>query len=164
MDIIPYCEYVPGLLSRIIEMQAKFYHRFYNFGLAYEIKLANELADFLKHYNPQKDVLLYAVSEEEIIGSITIKGINDDCEQAQLIWYIMDEDFIGYGVGGKLIQKALDFCKEAHYQKIFLWTFKGLNLAENLYLKNGFSLKAEKENHEWGTLLVEQYYEKILLP
>jgi RimJ/RimL family protein N-acetyltransferase len=162
MEIIPYRDYVPGLMSRIIEMQAKYYYKFYNFGLGYEIHLANQLADFLEHYNPQKDVLLYAQSELQIIGSITIKGDREHPEQAQLIWYIMDEDFIGYGVGGKLIQKALEFCMQNQFNKVSLWTFKGLNLAENLYLKNGFILQKERENHEWGKVLVEQYYEKIL--
>jgi len=162
MEIIAYKNYVPGLMSRIIEMQAKYYHKFYNFGLGYEIQLANELATFLGQYDPEKDVLLFAQSEQQIIGSITIKGDRDNVHQAQLIWYIMDEDFIGYGVGGKLIQKALEFSKEHQFNKVFLWTFKGLNLAENLYLKNGFTLQKERENHEWGKVLVEQYYEKIL--
>jgi len=162
MEIIAYKEYVPGLMSRIIEMQAKYYHRFYNFGLGYEIKLANELADFLQNYKPEKDVLLYAQSEQEIIGSITIRTVKDKPDEGQLIWYIMDEDYIGYGVGGKLIQKAMDYCSGRNFKKVFLWTFKGLNLAENLYLKNGFKLGLEKENHEWGTLLIEQYYEKLL--
>jgi len=162
MEIIPYKDYVPGLMSRIIEMQAMYYHKFYNFGLGYEIRLANELAGFLQDYNPEKEVLLFAESESQIIGSITIKSVKEHPDQGQLIWYIMDEDFIGYGVGGKLIQKALEFCKEKHFTKVFLWTFKGLNLAENLYLKNGFVLKDEKENHEWGKLLVEQYYEKLM--
>lgn len=162
MEIIAYKDYVPGLMSRIIEMQAKYYHKFYNFGLGYEIHLANELASFLGHYDPEKDVLLFAQSEQQIIGSITIKGDRENPNQGQLIWYIMDEDFIGYGVGGKLMQKALEFSEEHFLTKVFLWTFKGLNLAENLYLKNGFTLKNERENLEWGKILVEQYYEKVL--
>ncbi len=162
MELVTYNKYVPGLMSRIIEMHAKYYHRFFNFGLAYEIHLGNELATFLQNYQIEKDLLLFAQSEDEIIGSITIKRDKDQMNLAQLIWYIMDEDYIGYGVGGELMNKAMEFCQSKEVSKIFLWTFKGLYLAENLYLKNGFKLGIEKENLEWGSPLIEQYYEKLL--
>ncbi len=166
MEILTYRNYVPGLMSRIIEMQAKYYHRFYKFGLSYEVFLSNELALFLKNYDINQDILLYAKTEDEIIGSISIRSYREEEGVGQLLWYIMDENYIGYGVGSKLMQKALDFCIDQKFRKVFLWTFKGLDLAQTLYLKNGFKFVKERDKHEWETALsetlIEQYYEKLL--
>ncbi len=161
MEIIAYSEYYPGLMSRIIEMQAKYYHKFWNFGLEYEINVAGELATFMSQYKPGKDILLYALTEEKIIGSISINGSDLDRGEAQLRWFIMDDDYIGYGVGAKLMDKALEFCQAQHFKKIFLLTFKGLGMAKNLYERHGFELKNERETHQWGPAVIEQYYERI---
>ena len=161
MEIIAYSAYYPGLMSRIIEMQAKYYHKFWNFGLEYEINVASELGTFMSQYNPGKDVLLYALTEEKVIGSLIINGSDIDEGEAQLRWFIMDDDYIGYGVGAKLMDKALEFCKEKKFKKVFLLTFKGLGMARNLYERHGFELKHEKENQKWGPLVTEQYYERV---
>lgn len=160
MEIIAYSAYYPGLMSRIIEMQAKYFHKFWSFGLEYEINLATKLAVFMSDYNPEKDLLLYALTEDKVIGSIIINGSKKKDGEAQLRWFIMDDDYIGYGVGAKLMDKALEFCDEKKFSKVFLLTFKGLEMARNLYERHGFHLVHEKEDKKWGPLLVEEYYER----
>lgn len=162
MEIIAYSEYYPGLMSRIIEMQAKYYHKFWSFGLQYEINLANELAAFMSQYDARKDVLLYALTEDKVIGSIIIHGSEINSGEAQLRWFIMDDDYIGYGVGAKLMDKALEFCTTMNLKKVFLLTFKGLGMAKNLYERHGFELKRENESKQWGPLVTEQYYERLV--
>jgi len=161
MEIIAYAEYLPGLMSRIIEMQARYYYKFWNFGLAYEISVAGELAEFMSAYDQEKDVLLYALSEEKVIGSISINGSNKSNGEAQLRWFIMDDDYIGYGVGTKLMDHALAFCTRKNFRKVFLKTFKGLEMARNLYERNGFKLSGENINTRWGPPVIEEVYERL---
>ena len=34
-------------------------------------------------------------------------------------------------------------------------------MAKNLYERHGFELKNERETHQWGPAVIEQYYERI---
>ena len=61
-------------------------------------------------------------------------------EGAHLRWFIISDILRGKGVGRKLINRAIDFCKSKGYKKTYLWTFDGLNAARHLYENAGFKL------------------------
>ena len=44
----------------------------------------------------------------------------------------------GLGIGQMMLDKAIDFAKEAGYSRILLDSSKNLRAARRLYLKNGF--------------------------
>ncbi|WP_400245914.1 GNAT family N-acetyltransferase [Niallia sp. JL1B1071] len=68
---------------------------------------------------------------------------------AHLRWFILDEHYQGLGVGTKLLETAINYCKEQSYQHIYLWTISILHAARHLYAKYDFTLSEEKENVEW---------------
>ena len=65
-------------------------------------------------------------------------------------------------MGNILIQKAVDFCREAGFRRVYLWTFAGLDEARHLYEKHGFRLSEEHEGDQWGVTVTEQKFELIL--
>ena len=157
MEIVK--DYVSGAIGRITELHGVYYRQQAGFGLYFESKVACELAEFLRRYDSDRDGIWLALSEGRIEGSIAIDGLEADGEGAHLRWFIVSESLAGQGAGNKLIGAALDWCRERRYEKIYLWTFAGLNAARHLYEKNGFRLTREQRGRQWGSEVNEQRFE-----
>lgn len=154
--------YLPGSIGRVVELHGVYYHFHWDFTLFFEAKIATELSEFLRRYNEQQDGFWTVLYKRNIEGSITIDGQNAKQKGAHLRWFIISDVLRGKGLGNKLIQEAIDFCKEKKYKKIYLWTFKGLDAARHLYEKNGFQLVEQNLGKQWGTEVVEQRFELLL--
>ena len=150
--------YIPGAIGRIVEMHASYYSEYWGFGKFFEAKVATELSEFLGRFDERRDGFWTACVHNRVEGSISIDGIKADAEGAHLRWYIVSDNFHGQGIGGRLLSIAMDFCRKHHYQKVFLWTFEGLDPARHLYEKNGFKLSHEQQGSQWGTTVTEQKY------
>ena len=154
--------YIPGAIGRITELHADYYSRHAGFGLFFESKVASEMSEFLTRYSEQRDGFWVAVAEEQIIGSIAIDGIKARSEGAHLRWFIVAPGYQGRGVGKMLLGKAVDFCRSSEIEKVYLWTFAGLDAARHLYEKHGFVMCQEKKGEQWGVKVKEQMFELTL--
>ena len=154
-------DYVPGAIGRITELHGIYYRQQAGFGLYFESKVACELAQFLGRYDSDRDGIWLALAHGRIEGSIVIDGLEADGEGAHLRWFIVSDSLRGLGTGNKLITTALDFCRRRKYEKIYLWTFAGLDAARHLYEKNGFRLTKQQRGQQWGAEVDEQRFELI---
>ena len=150
--------YMPGSIGRIAELHSAYYHEHWGFGLYFEAKVATELSKFLQRYNKNRDGFWLAIKNGRIEGSVIIDGINAENEGAHLRWFILSDALKGKGVGRKLLERALDFCKMKGYKKVYLQTFEGLNAARHLYEKVGFKLIKEQSGEQWGSTVNEHYF------
>jgi GNAT superfamily N-acetyltransferase len=151
--------YMPGSIGRIAELHGAYYHKHWGFGLYFEVKVAMELSEFLVRYDHNRDVILNATVEGHVEGSIAIDGIHAADEGAHLRWFIVSDAVRGKGVGRRLLDRSLDFCRSKGYKKIYLWTFEGLDAAKHLYEHAGFRLSKQQRGMQWGTVVNEQYFE-----
>ena len=151
--------YQPGIIGRICELHAVYYHLNWGFGLFFEAKVATELAAFLQRYDETRDGIWSVAMDGRVEGGIVIDGLHAEEEGAHLRWFIVSDALRGKGCGKALIQRATAFCKEKKYRKIHLWTFKGLEAARRLYEQAGFQLIRQQKGAQWGTEVIEQYYE-----
>ncbi len=87
-------------------------------------------------------------------GCIAITHISADT--AQLRFFFVEASFRGLGTGHKLMDMAIDFCKEKRYKNVFLWTFSSLDAARHIYTKKGFQIEEVHENNEWGSPVIEE--------
>jgi len=154
--------YVPGSLGRVAELHGAYYHKHWGFGLFFEAKVATELAEFLKRYDESRDGFWTALADGRVEGCIAIDGLHAESEGAHLRWFIMSDDLRGRGTGSRLINRAIGFCRNYEYKKIYLWTFEGLHTARHLYEKSGFRLVAEHKGAQWGMEVIEQRFECCL--
>ena len=150
--------YLPGCIGRITELHAAYYAATTGFGLAFEAKVAGELAAFCERYKEGRDGLWLVTEGEEIHGSIVIDGAHYAEHGAHLRWFITSDATRGQGMGGKLLGAALDFCRGRGYQKVHLWTFDELHAARHLYEKHGFRLARTESGARWGKTVNEQLY------
>jgi GNAT superfamily N-acetyltransferase len=133
-------------------------------GLYFEAKAATELSEFLSRFDLSRDGAWFARVNGEIVGGIFIDGKDAEGEGARLRWFILDPAYQGRGIGNRLMEAAMDFCKEKGFRRVYLTTFKGLNAARHLYEKFGFRLYSEEDGtHLTGkSSLVEQVFEMVL--
>lgn len=80
--------------------------------------------------------LLFAVSEEKVIGVVSIKKVTDDT--MELSKMAVDENYLGIGAGKLLCQKAVERTRELGAKKVQLYTHSSLKPAISIYKKLGF--------------------------
>jgi GNAT superfamily N-acetyltransferase len=68
----------------------------------------------------------------------------------------------GRGLGADLHGRAIGFCDGRGYERIWLTTFAGLDVARSLYERHGFVLTEELEADQWGGDVIEQVFERLM--
>lgn len=154
--------YVPGAIGWVAKLHGSYYHEHWGFGLFFESRVAIELSEFLRRFKAGQDGFWIASVEGKIVGSIAIDGINSDSKGAHLRWFIVSPERHGQGIGKRLIEEAIGFCREKKFNRVYLSTFAGLDAARHLYEKVGFKLCEEHEGNQWGKTVTEQMFELIL--
>jgi GNAT superfamily N-acetyltransferase len=164
MDEIEITGYTPGALGRIVELHGTYYAEHWGMGLYFEAKVAAELAEFLSRFDPAHDGAWFAWVAGQIVGGIFIDGSQAAAEGARLRWFIVDPACQGFGMGRRLMDTAMTFCRERRFRRVYLTTFEGLAAARHLYEKHGFELIGEEDGtHLTGrSSLTEQVFECIL--
>ena len=153
--------YVPGALGRITALHGAYYAAHWDLGLYFEAKVATELADFLSHFDPARDGAWFAQAGGEVVGGIFIDGHDAQGAGARLRWFILDPAYQGRGLGTRLMDAAMAFCRRQRFARVYLTTFAGLDVARHLYEKHGFRLCGEEDGRDLtgSAALVEQIFE-----
>jgi GNAT superfamily N-acetyltransferase len=151
--------YLPGAIGRIAELHGTYYANHWGFDLFFEAKVATELSAFLKAYNADRDALWVVTVDGRVEGGIAIDGTHAAETGAHLRWFILSDALRGKGMGRQVLNRAIDFCVEKAYRRIFLWTFEGLDVARHLYQSVGFNLTCQQKGAAWGSEVNEQMFE-----
>jgi len=154
--------HLPGCIGRITALHAGYYAQAAGFGLAFEAKVASELAAFCLRLDPRTDGLWLAVHDGEVHGAVVIDGSAGTAAGAHLRWFILSDTLRGQGVGTQLLGRALGFCRAAGHARVHLWTFDGLHAARHLYEKHGFRLVQQQRGTQWGRAVDEQRFDCTL--
>jgi len=152
-------DYIPGSISRVVELHGTYYHEHWGFGSFFETRVATELTEFIGRYDEKRDGFWTASLEGRVEGSITIDGVHAEGEGVHLRWFIMSDAWRGKGIGNRLINTAIDFCRSKDYKRVYLWSFDGLSAARHLYQKAGFQLIEQHRGTQWGIEVSEQRFE-----
>jgi GNAT superfamily N-acetyltransferase len=100
---------------------------------AYAVDDLHRLAETYKTPN---SVFFVAEESRQIIGTCGIKA--DGTETAILRRLFVDKKFRGKGVGYKLLQEALSFCKKRGFREVVIRTSTQMDQAIRLCLSVGF--------------------------
>ncbi len=148
--------YSPGCVGRIVELHGRYYAEHQGFGSYFERKVARELGEFCSRYEAGCDGLWVARRDGVVEGAIAIDGRDADC--ARLRWFIVSDALRGTGVGTRLIQAAIEFCRAGRFPEVRLATFSTLKAARHLYEKLGFKCISAEPGTHWGKEVMEECY------
>lgn len=151
---------LPGDVGYLIYLHGQLYAKESGYNLEFEAYVCKTFYEFLPTYNPAKDRIFLAIADNQIVGSVAILGSSRHL--AQLRWFLIHPDYRGRGLGKKLLQEAIAFCREKDYQKIYLMTTSMQETAIALYKNAGFRKTGEKYLQLWGQQLYEQRYDMDL--
>ena len=139
-------------------MHALYYAREWGFGPFFESKVAREVGEFALSLPRADSQIWHARRDGRVVGAIAIDGHAASKAGAHLRWFILDDSARGSGIGARLLDAALDFCRARSFAAVYLWTFAGLDSARKLYETRGFRLAEEKEAESWGVRVREQRF------
>ena len=149
----------PGDVGYITYMHGILYAPEQGWDYTFDGYVAIPLSDFAKSHSSRERIWI-AEKEGMIVGSVAIVKFSE--KVAQLRWLLLDPEVRGKGLGRRLVEEALSFCREAEYSSVFLWTVNTLPLAAMLYKSAGFKQTEELTHELWGSVVTEVRYELSL--
>lgn len=152
-------ELKPGDTGYIIHLHGNLYKKEYDYGIEFEVYVAEGLAEFYKEYDSEFDKVWICEHENKIIGFLLSEHRGNS---AQFRYFIIHPEYRGIGLGNKLMQLFIEHLKEKKYKSAYLWTTKELDAAAHLYKKYGFLLAEEKKSNAFGKHVTEQRYDLML--
>ncbi len=155
-DLILRHDLRPGDVGMVVHLHGTIYAREYDFDPTFEAYVAGPLAEFVLRHS-DRDRLWLAELDGRMVGCIAIVGVSPT--DAQLRWYLVDPVVRGRGLGRRLLDEAVAFCRNKGYTSVFLWTVSALEGAARLYRAVGFVKVEEVPAERWGVHVVEEKYE-----
>jgi N-acetylglutamate synthase-like GNAT family acetyltransferase len=149
----------PGDVGYITYMHGILYAPMQGWDYTFDGYVAVPLAEFAKSHSSRERIWI-AEKGGRIVGSAAIVKFSE--KEAQLRWLLLDPDVRGKGLGRRLLEEALDFCRKAEYSSVFLWTVNTLHAAAMLYQSVGFKETEELTHELWGSIVTEVRYELVL--
>ena len=142
----------------VISRQLSLYASEYGFTSETWISyLTGGVHDFVNRFDSKRDCMY--ILEKNKVPSGCIAITHTDEATAQLRFYFLEPAVRGQGAGRKLIDRAIDFCREKKYEQVFLWTFSTLAAARLLYAGRGFQMRGTHVNNDWGEPVLEERWE-----
>jgi len=152
MEQFEFSGYKPGALSEVVRLHMDYYAPHWGFGKTFETKVAAELAEFLAHFQPERDLFLVVYdSAIECVASISLSAQNSADNEAYLRWFIVDQNVAGEGIGRALINRVVEHCRNGGFSKVYL-------SARKLYESVGFVLVQEMADDRWKGGVTEQLF------
>ena len=112
---------------------------------------------FVQNFDKEKDCMFILEYNGDPTGSLAVIHTNENT--AQFRYFFLEPGMRGRGLGNKLLDRALDFCREKEYQQVFLWTISAQKVARRLYKSKGFEITQTHENKEWGEVVLEERWD-----
>jgi GNAT superfamily N-acetyltransferase len=139
----------------VISRQLALYEREYGFtSEIWRAYLTDGVRNFVNQFDSKRDCMFILNNNGVPLGCIAITHADE--ATAQLRFFFLEPEIRGLGAGRKLIDQAIEFCREKEYRRVFLWTFSTLAAARHLYDSKGFRITETHENSDWGKPVLEE--------
>ncbi len=153
-------DFQPGDLGYVIHLHGRLYGAEYNYGVSFEMYVAQGLAEFYTQCDPDKDRVWICEHGDRMVGFLLLMHREDNA--AQLRYFLLDPEYRGIGLGKRLMNLYMDFLHQCGYESSYLWTTNEQEAAASLYKHYGFVLTEEKDSTTFGKPLKEQRYDLVM--
>jgi GNAT superfamily N-acetyltransferase len=156
----------PGDLGWVVMAHGEQYVAEFGWDTSFEGFVARIVADFAARSDDPRQAAWIAELDGRRVGCVFCVTADEpaDGSTAQLRILLVDPSARGAGLGGRLVDRCIEFAREQGYVRMRLWTNHPLVAARRVYLSRGFRLVDEQPHHSFGVDLVGQHYELDLVP
>jgi DNA-binding MarR family transcriptional regulator/GNAT superfamily N-acetyltransferase len=152
----------PGDMGWVVQRHGALYAREYGWNAQFEALAARVSADFIEHFDPQRERGWIAERDGENLGCVfLVQAPADEYGEnvAKLRMLLVEPAARGLGLGRRLVDECERFARDQGYRKITLWTNSVLTAARAIYLKAGYRLVKQEPHHSFGHDLVGETWE-----
>ncbi|MCR9086299.1 MAG: GNAT family N-acetyltransferase [Rhodobacteraceae bacterium] len=147
----------------ILEQHGVHYAQVDGFDRSFEVLVARLLAEFIESHDPSCEGGWIAEAQDGTrLGCVFLARLDETTAKLRMFYVIPEAR--GSGVAQALLDGLFSFARDAAYESVRLWTHKSHRAAGRLYARNGFALLNSRPVQSFGRDLVEQSWEKRLLP
>lgn len=149
--------FVPDDVYYVISRHRILYDTEYGLSSIFGDYVEKGVHHFAQYYDKEKECMLISEINGQPVGSIVIAKSDD--ETAQLRYFLLEPETRGRGLGHKLVDMALDFCRKKGYKHVFLETISSLKTARHIYASKGFKITQSHKNPTWGEGVLEERWD-----
>ncbi|HEY1591702.1 MAG TPA: GNAT family N-acetyltransferase [Solirubrobacteraceae bacterium] len=149
----------PGDLGWVVMAHGEVYSEEFGWDGSFEQLVLKIVDDFAADQHARPAAAWIAELDGRRVGCIFCVPDPDREVAAKLRILLVHPDGRGRGLGGQLVDTAVEFARESGYGHVRLWTNDPLLAARRVYLKRGFRLTEQEPHHSFGVDLVGQVYE-----
>jgi GNAT superfamily N-acetyltransferase len=149
-------------LDWIVERHGALYAAAEGFDATFPALVRSIAAAFLAAHDPAREAGWIAEAGGLRAGSIFCVSEAPGGETAKLRLFLVEPDWRGTGLAGRLLDTCLGFARGTGYRHIRLWTHESHRAAGRLYARSGFALTDSRPAHSFGVDVVEQTWERPL--
>ena len=149
----------PGDLGWVVMAHGQAYADQFGWNQDFEALVCRIVAD----YDPAEGAAWIAEAAGERVGCVfCVPGEEEGTAKLRILLVLPQAR--GLGLGGALVDRCLEWAREAGYERMALWTNDVLSSARRIYQAAGFKLVDEEPHHSFGHDLVGQYWARDLRP
>jgi len=150
----------PGDMGWVVQAHGRLYFEERGWGERFEALVAEIAAAFLNNFDKSRERCWIAELDGEPVGCVF--AVKESKTVAKLRLLLVEPGVRGRGLGQRLVEECIAFCRANGFRRLVLWTQSNLAAARAIYAKTGFRKVKEEKHASFGVKLTGEYWQLTL--